>query len=108
MIFCCPAEKHAAIRADIHRFHEGTRPLGEASGLLYANCIDCNSTLALPQCCYCGVICPTGDALPWPSNTPFADEHVHLRCAVARMLAKGRVKFMVAKGRFAAGEMVTV
>ena len=84
----CTLESHAALRADPHLFFEKTEMLPlvpfAVDGFIYRNCIECHSTLALPECAGCGCACPTGDAVETRQGT------FHVRCLLLRAVERGR------------------
>ena len=75
---CERTGRHATLRASFEAWDAGTTPWARADGLVYANCVDCRSTLTLPECAGCGVTCPTGDAVETRRGT------FHVRCLLLR------------------------
>ena len=84
----CTKESHAALKLSADAFFEGTRELGEAAGLRYRLCLDCATTLVLPTCERCGMVCVAADCIETPKGA------FHFACVVARALEKGAAKFV--------------
>jgi hypothetical protein len=108
MIPCCPFEAHDALRADANLFFEKTAPIPWAphavGGLIFRNCLECNSTLTLPECHLCGAACSTEDRLPWKARRN-PDAVAHFACVARRVLEdKPGHKFVIVVGQKTARE----
>ena len=85
----CSLASHAALRVDAGAFMSATRHLDTVDDVYYANCLLCDSTLALPCCFACGVPLGSADCLELRG-----DRFGHFACAVGRALEKGAAKFV--------------
>lgn len=89
------------MRATWTAFEDGTRPAFVQDGYVYGNCVNCNSTIGIPECALCGVGCDANDRLPFRNGLT-----VHCRCAVERSIEeRGPVKFVLLAGGKKASEM---
>jgi hypothetical protein len=82
----CTNETHAALKADVHAFCEGTRHIGDLDGLRYGVCTSCDSTLVMPTCVLCFELTPSGDSLP------HLEGYAHFGCLVKRAIRRGKAK----------------
>lgn len=88
----CTAASHDALKRTWADFEAGTRIGFSWHGLIVRHCVDCCSSLTMPECARCSCGCPVDDCVT-TKNARGDEVTYHARCILERMAEKKRITF---------------